>query len=74
MILQKSFKYADLVLRKHFLLLRTWKMLYLFNIFCGNSDRLFFLIRAFDVEIFCNTVNVFTVTFDQFQVIKKITV
>ncbi len=37
---------------------------------CGNQDRLWIersKEHLFDKEIFCNIINVFTVTFDQFN-------
>ncbi len=42
MIHQKSFLYADLELKKHFLLLSMLKTVVLLNIgYCGNSDLFF---------------------------------
>ncbi len=54
MILQKSFWYADMLLKKHL------------QHFCEFlfSFRIFLWIESSKV-IFCNIINVFTVTFDQ---------
>ncbi len=41
MILQKSFKYADLVLKKHFFILVMLKMVVLLNILIGTMMHLF---------------------------------
>ncbi len=56
MILQKSFWYANLVLKKHFLLLIS---------ILKTFVLLFFLV--FFISILCNIMNVLTFTFDQFD-------
>jgi len=58
MILQKSFKYADLLLRKHFLLPSMLKTLVLLHIFVKTM-------HLFEIEIFCKIINVFNVSLDQ---------
>ncbi len=57
MILQKSFLYADLMLKKH-LLLSTLKTVRLLNIFCVNHDTLESSKEQllFEMEIFFNNV------------------
>ncbi len=63
MILQKSFIYADLLLKKH-LLLSTLKTIVIFFslILCEQ--------RLFETELFCNTIHFFAVTFHKFKVLK----
>ncbi len=64
-------KNADLVLKKHHLLLMLW----LLNIFVETKifSRILWWTKSskphlFETEIFCNMTNVFPTTFDQFNV------
>ncbi len=66
MILQKSFKYADLVPKKHLLLLLMSKIFCLI-FWCKTYFSRFFKFKR-TVFIFCDFKNVFTVTFDQLNV------
>ncbi len=63
MILQKSFSYADLLLKKHFWLLSIMKTVKLLNIIVESSKEQ----HLYEIEIFCNIINVFSVTFHQFN-------
>ncbi len=62
--------YADLVLKKHFLLLSSllcclifeWKLWTFFRILCCSKEQ-----HLFEIATFCYIVYVFTVTFDQFN-------
>ncbi len=54
MILQKSFQYADLQLKKHLLLLSMSKTVFQYSLMNRNLA---------EIERFCNIINVFTVTF-----------
>jgi len=67
-ILQKSLQYADLVLKKHFLFILKLKRVVQHNIcFQASSiNRKFH--SLFVIQIFCCIINVFTVTFNQFDV------
>jgi len=60
MIPKKSFTYADLMLNEHF-----FSMLKAVPL-CGNCDTLFDQNRK-EFEEICKIINVFTVTFDQFN-------
>ncbi len=74
MILQKSF-YVYLLLKKHFWLLSMLKTVVLLNIFVeivihfifqdSLMNRKFKRTVFFEIEIVCNIVNVFTITFNQ---------
>ncbi len=67
MILQKSFQYADLVLKKHFLLLVMLKKIIVYIFF---ENQVFFRILQWIesskelVGIIGNITNIFLVTFD----------
>ncbi len=66
----KSFKYADLVLKKHFELLSMLKPVGMLNIFVKTVLHFFqvsLMKRKLKTEINCNIVNVFTVTFNEFN-------
>ncbi len=82
MILQKSFLYADLLLKKHIIIIIiiiiiiNVETVVLLHIFVETVNILFFSIwwienskgqHLFEIEIFCNIINVFIVTFDQLQ-------
>ncbi len=66
--LQKSFSYFDMVLKKHLLL--SVKTVVLLNIFVWTIKHLSKLkeLDLIKIEVFCNIINVFTVTFSQFDV------
>ncbi len=66
--LQKSFSYVDLVLKKHLLL--SVKTVVPLNIFVWTIKHLSKLKEQdlIEIEVFCNIINVFTVTFSQFNV------
>ncbi len=66
MIPQKSFFYDDLTLKKYFLLLSMLKTVVLLNIF-GKNMIFDNYKEHFLFEIFCNIINVFTATLDQFN-------
>jgi len=61
MILHKAFQYADLMLKKHLLLLSILKTGVLPNFFCGDHDSLtngkFKIIFIWKIEMFCNIIN-----------------
>ncbi len=75
-MLQKSFD-ADLLLKKHFLLLsmltqklccsiQLWKLTIVLGFFdkqCSKAQH------VFEIEIFCNIINVFILIFDPFNAI-----
>ncbi len=65
-----------MLLKKHFWLLSMLKTVVLHNIFVETVIILFFRIlwwiesskeHLFEIESFCNIINIFTVTFDQFN-------
>ncbi len=68
MILQKSFKYSDLLLKIHLLLLLLcWKQrsrfFFRFLWWIESSEEQ----HLSEIEIFCNIINVFIIIFDQFK-------
>ncbi len=67
-MLQKSFQYVELVLKKHFLLLLMLKTAVLPTFFdTFYKDLLMNGKHLFEIDIFCNFINVFTDTSGQFN-------
>lgn len=61
MLFQKSFLYAILILKKHF-------FLSVLKTFLGFFDESSTELQLFEMEIFCNNMNIFIVTFNQFSI------
>ncbi len=64
--------FQSLVLKKHFWLLSMLNTVVPFNIFLENMLPFFKYYKSkkkhlFEKEIFCNIINIFTFTFDQFE-------